>query len=511
MPLSQREFLEINADFRAGTPAVHAVYTDTHLTYEALNTRVNRLANALHTRGFRPGDRAALSVTNAMEFVVSLYACHKLGVIALPVNYRLSEGELAAIFNDANVSVVITEPDYFDDDLVENTNQPPDVILVGGSDRNYDSYDEVLSSGSDGAPPPINRDPTDPSYIIYTSGTTGRPKGVVHTTSSARERTIAALNAFEITPQSVVYSQVPYFHGAGLDAAVRPSVTIGGTLIIARDHADPIQTLNVIEEFGVTHVIGIPTITKRVLEQSDLQSWDLSTVECWYHTGEVLPDQTARDFRDRLTPNIINSYGSSEGGFITVLRSGQLTEQAGTVGRPTLGTQIRVVALSRDDQSAPTETVPRGEEGEVIIRSDQLFKGYFQNQSATDAVTREGWYYTSDLGRINHDGFLEITGRVDDIIISGGELIAPANVEAVLERYDGVNEAVVVGVEDADWGERVVAYVDTDREIPEAELDDFCATNADLAAYKRPREYRFIESIEHTESGKKARGVYRDT
>ncbi|MFC7233362.1 class I adenylate-forming enzyme family protein [Saliphagus sp. GCM10025308] len=455
MVLPQRAFLEENADLRTDETAIRSVDADETLSYGEFDEQVNRLANGLRERGLRPSDRVAMALHNTVEFLVTMYACHKLGLVAVPINYRLSAGEVQTILDDANVAAVIYDAAFADtvEPAANDSIRERAPIRVGGSGE-AESYETVLESGSTERPPPIDQGPDEPTYLIYTSGTTGRPKGVVHTVSSARERTLAAIISFDIDPDSVVLSQLPYFHGGGLDAALRSSLTVGAELVVSSAYADPDLSLDTIDRHGVTHVVGIPTVSRRMIEQGDVDAYDLSSIECWYHTGEVMLEDRAREFQSELTPNVINSYGSSEGGFITVLRSDALTEQAGTVGKPTLGTRIRVIDLDVDGQADPSRTVPRGEEGEVIIESDQLFDKYFQNATATSEAFREGWYYTNDLGFVNDDGYLKITGRVDDVIISGGELIAPAEVEEILERHRAVYEAVVVGERDDEWGTR---------------------------------------------------------
>lgn len=512
MPLLQRDFLEENATLRGDEIAIRSVSTGNRMSYEEFDAVINRLASGLLDRGLRTDDRLAIALRNTAEFPITMYACHKLGLVAVPINYRLSSGEVCTIFDDANVSAVIYDETFAEivEPAANETLQPTMAIPVGSDSKNGPTYEEIIESGSPNRPPQLDRDPADPSYIIYTSGTTGAPKGVVHTERSARERTLATIVSFDIDPNSVILSQLPFFHGGGLDAAVRSAMTVGAELVVSPDYADPTLALETIERRGVTHVIGIPTVTRRVIEQGDVGAYDLSSIQCWYHTGEVMLEDRAREFQSELTPNVINSYGSSEAGFITVLRPEVLTEQAGTVGRPTLGTRIRVVDIDQDGRAPPSATVDRGQEGEVIVKSDQMFSTYFQNAAATSSSFQNGWFYTNDLGFVNEDGYLKITGRVDDVIISGGELIAPAEVETVLEQHESVHEAVVVGEPDDEWGERVVAYISTTDAVTSEELDTFCRNEDALAGYKRPRKYEFVSEIEHTESGKKARNSYRN-
>ncbi|MFB6311168.1 MAG: class I adenylate-forming enzyme family protein, partial [Salinirussus sp.] len=235
---------------------------------------------------------------------------------------------------------------------------------------------------------------------------------------------------------------------------------------------------------------------------------DLSSVECWINMGSPLTQSDAETFLNTLTPNIYNDYGTTETLTDTVLRPDDLPEHAGTVGRPNQDKQIRVIRSEPGRDVPPDETVPVGERGEVIVAGDTLFDYYYDDAAATAAATSNGWFYTGDIGYITEQGYLVVTGRADDLINSGGELVSPVEVEEVLEHHPDVAGAVVVGVPDEEWGERVSAHVVASG-IDADELDAYCRDHDGLADFKRPREWHFVDEIQRTATGKKQRYRYR--
>lgn len=506
------EFLEQHATWRPDEPAVYVTQTGETLTYTTLDERVNRVANALADRGLRPGDRVAMSLFNTVEFPLGLYGCFKIGAIPVALNYRLSARDYEHLFDAIRPSAVIYDSTGPDVVMAGITTGSPQRIAVGGFDEGGVEPFEALLDGSSDRPPRPSVGLDDTSYMITTSGTTGRPKVVAYSGRNGWARNEASIVGSETTPDSVWAALLPWFHGSGVDTAIKAPLTAGAATLTLQDYSDPAVALSAIEEYGVTHVMSVPTLSERFADYEDLDSYDLSSVEVWRHTGEVLTERQARKFTDRLTPNIYNSYGSSEAGLNTILRPSALPEHAGSVGRPSLRTEIRVVEFDSDRPVAPDEQVPLGTGGEVILRTDQLFRGnYPTDQTLVDRV-RDGWYYTHDMGVVSEDGYLTITGRTDDMLLSGGELVSAVEVEDVLESHEAVEEAIVVGVPDDEWGERVTAYVQL-REgstVTADDLDAFCRDGDVLAGYKRPRAYEFVDELEHSEAGKKLRTAYRE-
>lgn len=504
----QRTYLESHATWRPDETAIRFADTGESLTYGEFDAAADRMANALHDRGIRLGDRVGLALFNTEEFPVTMYACHKLGAVPVAINTQLAVDDLAYIVDHMNPQALIDDHEIADEierALAEAT-RPVDRIGAGHEPDGGERYENVLESGAAERPPSIDRDESALSYMFYTSGTTGRPKGVMHSVKSGRERANISIVTCGIDPDSVSLALLPWYHGAGIDVTIRATVMAGAEIIVAK-RPDPGEGLTAIDEYGVTHIMSVPTLTERFADHERVDDYDLSSIEAWLHTGEVLTGDQVERFAERLTPNIGNLYGSSEGGVDTVLRPSDLPEQAGTVGRPSPGVEIRVVEADSTGHADPEATLPPGEAGEVIMRTDQLFLGYFEDEAATREVVSNGWFYTRDLGYVTEDGYLTITGRTDDMIISGGELVSPVEVEEVLEGHERVTGAVAIGVDDDEWGQRVKAYVAGDADAEE--LDAYCKHSDELADYKRPKEYEFVDEISRTGAGKKQRATYR--
>ncbi|WP_254861529.1 class I adenylate-forming enzyme family protein [Halovivax gelatinilyticus] len=504
----QRRFLESHATWRPDETAIRFADTGESMSYGEFDERANRVANALHDRGIRDGDRVGLALFNTEEFPVTMYACHKLGAVPVAVNTQLSAGDVRYIVDHMNPQALVYDHEIAE--LVEGSladaTRDADRIGVGHDPVDGETYEALEASGTVETPPPIQRTNDDLSYMFYTSGTTGRPKGVMHSVKSGRERARTSITACSLDAESSFLALLPWYHGAGIDITIRASVMAGAEIVVAK-HPDPGECLDAIEDHGITHVMSVPTLTERFADHESATERDLSSIVGWYHTGEVLADGQVERFQESLTPNIGNLYGSSESGVDTVLRPTDLPAQAGTVGRPCPGVEIRIVEPESAGHADPEAIVPQGDPGEVIMRTDQLFPGYYENAAATREAISDGWFYTNDLGVMTDDGYLEITGRTDEMIISGGELISPVEVEQVLERHEAVDAAIAVGEDDDEWGQRVTAIVAGDATADE--LDAHCKASDELADFKRPKAYEFVDAIDRTGAGKKRRSTYQ--
>lgn len=519
--ISHREYLERNADWRGDRSALRLADTGESVTWRAFDERANRFGNALADRGVRKGDRVAIVLYNTVEFPTAVYGCYKIGAVPVPLNYMLARSDFAYIFGDTNPQVVVYDEGVSDavEGAVGDAIRTPDLIRVGpsdggseaGGDRDVEAdttYEAFVSSGSNARPEeyPLQADET--VYILYTSGTTGNPKGVTYGAETADRRAIEMAAMTNLTQDSTALQLSPWFHAGGIDNTVHPSVT-GGAELVVQDDFDPGPALDSIESYGVTHISSVPTLTKRIAETDGIDGRDLSSIECWINMGSPLTKRNAELFIETLTPRIFNNYGTTETLTDTVLRPEDLPEKAGTVGRPNIDKQVRTVTPDVGRRVEPDETVPAGEKGQVIVRGDTIFDGYFGNKAATTEAFVDEWFYTKDIGVIDEDGYLTITGRADDMILSGGELVSPVEVEDALESHDAVEAAIVVGVPDEEWGERVKAFVVAEADVTDADLVDHCEQSADLARYKRPRLWEFTDALERTATGKKQRFRYR--
>jgi acyl-CoA synthetase (AMP-forming)/AMP-acid ligase II len=516
----QRESLERQARWRPDDVAVREVESGRTRSYAELDSDANRFAHVLKEYGISQGDRVALALPNVIAVPIVVYGCHKIGAIPVVANYWWSAVDFEQAFERTDPDVVVYDVEVAEhieqviDDSSSGSGTARTLVMVGGN-RDTDGPPELSDLLDDASSTPID-DPVDQprnvSYIFFTSGTTGDAKAVAHSTKSGRERIMTALTTSRMGSHTVCLLLVPLFHGGGLDTSLRAAVATGAECLLLRNR-DAESVVDAIEQFGVTDVRSVPTLTQQVLELTDVDNRDFDAIEHWRNTGAVLSESLASSFVERISPNLFNSYGSSEAGNHAYVGPEDFPERAGAAGRPTFGTDVRTITADTDRSVPPDETVEKGEAGEVIVRSEQLYTGYYNDGEATRERVRDGWYYTHDIGYVQ-DGVLVIEGRIDDMILSGGELVSAIEVEEVLESHPSVAEAIVVGTPDEEWGEVVTAYVDVreeeaDLDAVEGELRAFCKESDALANYKTPRRYEFESSLPHTGTGKKNRESLR--
>ncbi|MGM0716501.1 MAG: class I adenylate-forming enzyme family protein, partial [Halobacteriota archaeon] len=465
---------------------------------------------ALAERGIRKGDRVAMVLFNTAEFPITLYACYKIGAVPVPINFMLARDNFAYIFDDVAPKAAVYDEAVAEDveASLERVDVPAHRIGVGACPGADEGFDIFASAGANEAPPKVPVRADDPAYILYTSGTTGAPKGVTFTTETASNRAQEGSRCLGLSKNSVALQVSPWFHAGGVDLTVHPTIEAGGTLTVTEDW-EPESVADLVDEKGITHIVGVPTVAQRMAELDDIDERDLSSLECLMCMGSPLSKRLAETLLDVITPNVFNGYGTTETLLDSVLRPEDLPEKAGTAGQPTHDTEMRLIEHRLDGSADPDATVPHGEEGEIIVSGASVTDYYFGSEAKTKDSIQDGWYYTSDLGVVDGDGYLTITGRADDMILSGGELVSPIEVEEVLEEYPAVEGAVVVGEDDEEWGQLVTAYVVAPDASAE-ELDAYCTDHEALADYKRPRRYHFVDELERTATGKKQRYQYRD-
>jgi 2-furoate---CoA ligase len=461
------------------TPGAEAVvHGDARLTYAALRERAARLAHGLADRGLGPGKRLAAVARNRRETAELFWACQWLGAVFVPLSHRLSREDLDYCVADSGATLVVG---------VDESIEP----LVAGDEQ----------------PGALDLDERAPSIMLYTSGTTGRPKGVPRSHRAERAGALSQAIQHGYRPGDRTLGVMPLYHTMGDHSLIAMSL-IGGCYVCQPDW-DPAEALRLIERERITSLYLAPTLFHDLVTHSDLQDHDLSSVDAIGYAGAAmtgaLAERCAAVFRPRV---FVNHYGSTE---IYTFSIGQdQVAKPGCAGRAGLNARLRLVRP--DPDAGPDDEVAPGEEGQIVceLGSDEAFEGYWNRPDADARAMREGWYFTGDLGRLDEDGELWIVGRVDDMIVSGGENIHPLEVEEVLARAPGVREVAVVGAPDDRWGQRVVACVVADEGVTAEGLDAHCLGSDSLARFKRPREYRFVASLPKSPSGKILRRMLRE-
>jgi 2-furoate---CoA ligase len=363
-----------------------------------------------------------------------------------------------------------------------------------------------LAGGTPGGEPAE----TDLSLILYTSGTTGRPKGVPRTQRNHYAGAVAQALQCAYEPGERTLGVMPLYHTMGIHALTGMAAVNG--CFVCQPEWSAAQALALIQAERISALYLIPTLFYDLVHAPEFGRAAVGSVTKLAYAGAPMLAALTEACVKAFEPQVfVNHYGSTEIYTFSV-RPG-VHDKPGCAGRPGLHSALRVVVASTERRVGPDEVVPAGEKGEIIasLASDEAFAGYWNRPDADARALREGWYFTGDMGYLDSEGELHVAGRVDDMIISGGENIHPVEVEEVLARHPHVVDVAVVGEPDERWGQRVVAFVVPGvRELTGEALDAHCRSSGDLAPFKRPRRVVFVQAIPKTASGKILRRLLRD-
>ena len=475
-------------------------------SFEALNTRCNRLAHTLLSMDLKPGDRVALLAKNSIEFVDAYFACAKIGCALVPVNWRLAAPEIAYILADSGAVALIYDAE-FEDSLAKaaHTEHPLAIrhrLCIGASTPQAADFDEATAAAS-AEEPPLGAAGDDLLFIMYTSGTTGHPKGVMQSHTTMLWSHLTSLTTSDIRGDDRYMLPLPMFHVAGLNPA---SLVVhrGASGVIMRD-LEMSAMFRCIDQEKVSIFTSVPALLQFMLDVPERQQYDLSSVR-WISTGAApVPVSLLRKYEAEGIA-IHQAYGLTEAcGPGTLLLPEDAEAKVGSCGRPQMHTEARLVDLQGHD-------IPRGsdEPGEILLSGPHMMLGYWNRPEATADTLVDGWLHTGDIATWDADGFFTICDRKKDMIISGGENIYPAEIENALAACPDVKEAAVIGVPSEKWGETPLAIV-----VPEAEqapapesLQAWCTNQ--LASYKVPKLYEFVETLPRNASGKLNKPLLRD-
>ncbi|SEA20907.1 fatty-acyl-CoA synthase [Thalassobacillus cyri] len=472
-------------------------------TYREWDEEVNCLANTLKDAGVGKGDKVSTVLFNTAEFATTLFACMKIGAVFNPINFRLTAKEISFILQDAQPKIVVFEKATH-----------PQVEQAAGEVKSVqfwsiDQHDldfavnyEAQMEGASRERPDCELDENDLYAIMYTSGTTGLPKGVLHTHRDMIDQALIMGTVMQVTDKERGLSVGPMFHCAELHCAFFPRVMMGGANIIMH-HFETKSVIRTVKEEAITSFFAAPTMWNMML-QEDLAEADFSALNKGLYGGAPMAPALVKKLHDTLGIRLFEAYGMTEmGPAITVLTEDEQIDKAGSAGRPLLNHEVRVVRTREDGPADPADICEPGELGEIIVQGPSMMPGYYNRPEATEEVMYKGWYHSGDIGSFDEDGYLWVSDRVKDMIISGGENIYSREVEDVLFDHSQVMDTAVIGEPDEMWGERVVAYiVKKDDSLTEKELDEFCTANERLARYKRPRRYEFVDELPRNASGK---------
>lgn len=470
------------------------------LSYAELESRSNRLAQALLARGVAAGDRVAWCGPNSVQVLVTLHACRKIGAVAVPVAYRFTAAEMRYVFADCGAVAVLVDAEVAAQVVALRPELPAvrEIVAWGAPVPGAQDWDALLAEGTDAPPVPV--DPG--TQMIYTSGTTGKPKGAVRA-KPVPEMTLALVRTLRLVPDDEVHLTTgPLYHSGPLAWAMLTH-TLGGTVVVLRAF-DPARWLELVRTHRVTNTFTAPTPLKRIvtLPGEVLATADLSSMRSLVANAAPVPYALKQEIVAKLGDGFLfEVYGSTELGVDAVLPPEEQLARPGSCGRALPGVELRVV----DDDGA---VLPPGEPGRLMVRSPIAFSGY---HGRTDAIAdAEGWKSVGDVAHLDADGYLYIRDRGGDLVITGGMNVYPAEVEAVLHAHPDVLDVAVFGVPSAEWGQSVHAAV-VARPGHTIDLPALQAHVAgQLAGYKRPRSWEIRDALPRTESGKVLKRLLRE-
>ena len=482
-------------------------------TYEEWNQRINSVAWGLRRLGLKPGERIAICARNSEPAITAYFAAHKAGLTAVLLSTRWKNTEIAHALNDAEIRLIFhdeTTSAQVINALPSSRHNaaavPLDMEVFHTAGKTTFGH---LTAYPRGYPPEITRDDGSVGTILYTSGTLGRPKGVQRTHRSDYYAALALIIQHRWTPFERTLGVMPFFHTMGLHCLL--SMVVLNGLAVVLPNFDAALCRDCIEKERLTALYLVPTVYYDLTAQSDFDTKRLSSIKKLAFAGAPMSQPLVEQCFRTINPEVfVNQYGSTEMHAITI--NPDLRSKPASCGRPALHSHIRIVAAEASRKDLPCEEVPPGEVGEIIVQADspQAFCGYLNRPDANERSIREGWYFTGDLGCLDEEGDLFFKGRLDDMIISGGENVYPQEVEAVLLSHPQVSDAAVVGLPDERWGEKITAViVPASLDLDDAALDEFCLASSGLPRFMRPRQYIYVNEIPKSPTGKILRSRIR--
>jgi fatty-acyl-CoA synthase len=490
-------------------------------SWDQTRADARRLAKGLMAAGIDRGDHIAVWVPNRIEWVEMWFAAAYVGAVVVAVNTRYKAQEVGYILRQSDARMLVMVPEFVGIDYLAilhrlcpeltaaprpNAQEFPElrkVVTIGEGPAGTQPFAELEAAGVDVSDAELEAaaavvDYDDPAIIVYTSGTTGHPKGAVHSHRILRNECSIA-EAMDIGPESRVMNHMPFFHVAGGFTGILPPLITGAAMLLM-ERWDPTEALELVEREGATVLSGIPTHFIDLLNHPRRQSYDLSTLRTGWIGGANNPPEVIEGAIQKLgLEGLLPVYGMTETTSITTIPrlSDPREVIAAGKGYPVSDFEVKVI------DTATAAEQPAGREGEVCVRGHLVMKGYYRNEEATAAVIdRDGWFHTGDLGVLDENGYLAITGRKSDMFIVGGSNAYPAEIEIAVMEHPAIKQAYVVGVPDQRLGEVGFAFVEChpDRPASEQAIIDFCRER--LADYKVPRFVEVVERWPLTATGK---------
>lgn len=486
---------------RLGSDREALVFEDVRLTYGQFHERSRQLARALLAHGLRPGDRLAVLAENSSSFVELMFASAHAGLVFMPLNFRLTQRELAFMLQDLDSAALFADGACWEAaQAVREAGRAgrPLFALESGASTQA-SHEQLIEEGAKAASQLPVVGENDLAALIYTGGTTGSPKGVMLTYRNLMTSILCIVERLKFTENDTTLMVLPMFHVAIWQVLCHLAV---GARVVIRRRPDVAEILATLQRERCTNINAVPTLYNWIVSFPQLDHYDLSSVRLLMYSGSPFPEEVLRRCVSRFGPIFAQGYGLTEAApavsFLAPedhVLEGPRSKRLRSAGREMILCEVCIA--DEDDRE-----VPRGHSGEVLVRGPNIMRGYWNNEALTRERLRGGWLHTGDIGAMDDEGYIYLLDRKADMIVTGGENVYPTEVEAVLYQHPAVQECVVTSAPDDKWVERVQAAV-VSREgfqASEADLLAFCRER--LAHYKCPKHIQFWNALPKSQVGK---------
>jgi 2-furoate---CoA ligase len=475
--------------------AVAIVDGEVRLSYTAWYRRISALVAGLDAIGLKPGDHLVTALQNRWEAASLHWSCQFAGIVITPVNWRSSTSELDFYLADAEAKAVVYEDASAAAVAGAALAQKLPRIALDAAQTSDIEFAALMSLAAPDAVPRVTAETW--SLMLYTSGTTAQPKGVPRRQRAERAAALAHVAQNLYRHGEATLGVMPLYHTMGVRSLLAMSL-VGGAFICLR-RFDVGTALGLIAAERVTNLYLVPTLYHDLVHDPRFATADVGSVRKLGFAGAPMTDALLRTLQTAFRPDLfVNHYGSSE--IYTFTIEQDAPAKPGSAGKAGINQTVRVARLGA---KSPDELATVGEEGEIVafLAGDESFEGYWRRPEADAKALRQGWYFTGDTGYFDAEGDLFVTGRVDDMIITGGENVSPVEVESCLSLHAAVAEVAVAGLPDERWGKLVTAFVKRRAAVEPEDLDAFCKSSG-LANFKRPRRYIFVTEIPKSPVGK---------
>jgi len=471
-------------------------FKELRVSYKQMDELANRIGNGLRAIGVQKGDKVCLLLPNCPEFIHSWFGALKIGAVTVPINPMFKADEIQYIVDNSDAATIITLPRFKEaiQKIKPQCSKLKNIIMIGQEkeEEGITPFSRLLDSPS--SPPDVRLGEQDDAAIIYTSGTTGYPKGVILTHKNYLTNAYQLVQAAKMTEKDNFLCILPLFHVNAQIVTTLSPLYAGGSMTLLEGFS-PKEFLPALSKYKATAFSGVPTVYAILNSLPNAESFDLSSLRFCICGAAPMPVEVFQTFEKKYKAFILEGYGLSEGTCASSVNPLEGKRKIGSIGVPLVAQDMKIV----DDNG---KEPPSGQVGEIVVKGENVMKGYYKNPTATKEALKGAWLHTGDLGYKDEEGYFFIVGRKKEMIIRGGENIYPKEIEEVLYKHPAIQEAAVVGIPDKMWGEEVTAFIvlKEGKSLPEPEFFAYCKEH--VADFKCPRKLVYRQSFPKTATGK---------